>query len=193
MNATYGPAIDSLLTPPRLCDLGPGQPNEPRRKELSALTVATAFAGQQVVAQDFARCCLAGLWLLHDFLDESHQLSQEIETSTGSYWHGIMHRREPDYGNSKYWFRRVGQHPIFPQLLTEAQGLIEAAGANDREAQNLLHRSDWDPFPFIDWCAALARGTAQQTELAQQIAQAEWRLLFEFGYRRALGESIGPL
>ena len=45
-----------------------------------------------------AACCLCGLWLLHDFLDESHSLSQEITTDTGSYWHGIMHRREPDYG-----------------------------------------------------------------------------------------------
>ena len=70
--------------------------------------------------------CIAGLWLLWDYLDESHHVSQSLETPEGSYWHGIMHWREPDYGNSKYWFRRVGQHAIFPQLAVQARQLATA-------------------------------------------------------------------
>jgi arylamine N-acetyltransferase len=56
----------------------------------------------------------AGLWQMNGFLDRSHELSQSIEgkgrNRAGDYWHAIMHRREPDYSNAKYWFRRVGQH-----------------------------------------------------------------------------------
>ena len=64
-----------------------------------------AFRSFRLAILDMAQACLAGLWLYHDFLDESHSISQEIATSTGSFWHGIMHRREPDPSNAKYWFR----------------------------------------------------------------------------------------
>src|SRR5262245_21627515 len=49
---------------------------------------------------------LAGLWLYHDWLDESHRISQSLDTPTGSFWHAIMHRRERDFSNSKYWYAR---------------------------------------------------------------------------------------
>ncbi|MEM6561275.1 MAG: hypothetical protein AAF656_06725, partial [Planctomycetota bacterium] len=41
-----------------------------------------------------ASAALAGLWLWHDFLDESHTISQGIDNQTGAFWHMIMHRRE---------------------------------------------------------------------------------------------------
>lgn len=186
MSTTYGLPIDRLLTPARLCALGPGEPNQARRAELSALTLSTAFAGQKVRNADAARCYLSGLWLLHDFLDESHSISQEIETPSGSYWHGIMHRREPDYGNSKYWFRRVGNHPVFPELAQEARQLIQAAGATDAIANELDRINEWDPFRFVDWCEQIARGKAKQASIAMEIAMAEWRLLFDYCYRQAI-------
>ena len=70
-----------------------------------------------------ARCCISALYLRHNFLDESHEISQEIDTIDGSYWHGIMHRREPDYDNAKYWFRRVPSHPVFGPLCEKAREL----------------------------------------------------------------------
>ena len=36
----------------------------------------------------------AALWLYADDLDRSHRICQQIEDATGSFWHGIMHRRE---------------------------------------------------------------------------------------------------
>src|SRR5206468_10300168 len=109
--AAYGREIAALITD-RLPILGPGSPNESMRPQLAALTVEKAFSERKIADRNAARSCLSGLWLWHDFLDESHRISQEIDTVDGSYWHAIMHRREPDYGNAKYWFRRVPQHAI---------------------------------------------------------------------------------
>jgi hypothetical protein len=53
----------------------------------------------------------AAIWLYVDDLDRSHTVSQGIETEEGSFWHGIMHRREGDFSNAKYWFRRAGSLP----------------------------------------------------------------------------------
>src|SRR6516165_1333879 len=96
------PEIRPLLAEDRLNELGPGSPNlavKPLLQELERVLPAKAKD------QSFASTCLAGLWLFHDFLDESHAISQDIDTIEGSYWHAILHRREPDYVNSKYWFR----------------------------------------------------------------------------------------
>ena len=65
---------------------------------------------------------LSGLWLLAGDLDRSHSISQSIENREGSFLHGIMHRREGDFDNAKYWFRRVGSHPVFETLARSSDG-----------------------------------------------------------------------
>src|SRR5262245_30533650 len=92
--AAYGPAAADLLRPPRLAPLGPGSPNRAVYDALKALEPETLFAPRPVRDRDMAAACLAGLWLYHDFLDESHQISQDLAGPTGAYWHGLMHRRE---------------------------------------------------------------------------------------------------
>src|SRR5438105_2571808 len=118
--ANVAPVIAELIHSEFLPPLGPGVANEEVHAKLNSLHIETVFAAQPLQDHDMAKCCLAGLWLLHNYLDESHKISQEIETPSGSYWHGLMHRREPDFGNAKYWFRRVGRHPIFESLREQA-------------------------------------------------------------------------
>src|SRR5438067_13867992 len=149
----YAPAIRELLTD-RLPALGPGSPNAAVHEQLTALTIEKAFAGQKIADRDAARCCLSALWLWHDVLDESHKISQDIDTIDGSYWHGIMHRREPDYGNAKYWFRRVPAHPILERLAAAARE--QAAKAQlDEPARFLATQKSWDAFGFVDLCEAI--------------------------------------
>src|SRR5436309_2004860 len=154
--AKYTPAIERLIAD-RLPELGPGSPNLAVREQLAGLSLEQAFAGNKVVDRDAAQCCLSALWLWHDFLDESHKISQDIDAVDGSYWHGIMHRREPDFGNAKYWFRRLPAHPIFGPLAAAARE--QAAKAQlDEPAKFLATQKLWDAFGFVDLCEAIARG-----------------------------------
>ena len=184
----YGSAIADLLVGNRLPELGPGAPNESARPKIAALQVNRTLGGRRIVDHLAAKCCHSALWLWHDFLNESHSISQEIETIEGSYWHGIMHRREPDYGNAKYWFRRVPEHPIHEPLAAAALEL--ATGVKlDPAAAFLGTQSSWDAFHFVDLCEAIACGRSQAEQLAREIARVEWQLLFDHCFRKAVGAS----
>jgi hypothetical protein len=183
----YGPIFNELLQEEHLMPFGPGTPNLKVRSALDALTLETAFAPQKVVDPDMAQACLSAMWLYHDFLDESHQISQSISTVEGSYWHGIMHRREPDFSNSKYWFRRVGEHPIFGPLRQAAPALVSATGKHESTVF-LLSQPSWDPFAFIDLCEACAKRHSPAEMLCRQIQKCEWQLLFDYCYHHAIGQ-----
>jgi hypothetical protein len=59
----------------------------------------------------------AGLHLLNDNLDRAHELAQAHEgDKTCDYWHAIVHRREGDFDNAKYWLHRVGRHPVLSRV-----------------------------------------------------------------------------
>ncbi len=185
--AAFSPALAALLQEERLPPLGPGTPNTVVRARLAALTPEQTLVPHSVRDTDMASACLAGLWLYHDFLDESHKLSQDIDTPTGSYWHGLVHRREPDYDNARYWFRRVGVHPVFGPLREAAAELV-GSGELPSAAAFLRSKSAWDAFAFIGLCQAAA-GRVPLEMLCRQIQRREWELLFEWCYRRAIGAS----
>jgi hypothetical protein len=185
---TYAPLIADLVREERLQSLGPGQANLTVKKLLDALSIKTAFAPHRVTDADMASACLAAIWLYHDFLDQSHEISQSIETPSGSYWHGLMHRRERDYGNAKYWFRHFGNHPIFEPLCMAASELA-AAETLPESAEFLKRQSAWDPFAFIDLCQTFAENGSASHLLCRRIQQREWKLLFDYCYRKAIGSA----
>lgn len=140
-----------------------------------------------------SRCDLtaveAGLFLMHDCLDESHTCSQSIEGEgvhrNGDYWHAIMHRREPDFGNSKYWFRRVGQHPIFKLLTKMADRMITRSESVELQS---LTANGWNPMLFVDYCERYAEHEASPTSLLLRKIQGwEMTLLLKQSIIDAVG------
>ena len=129
-----------------------------------------------------ALACRAGLYLYHNFLDEAHTLSQDLDTVEGSYWHALMHRREPDFSNAKYWFRRVGTHAIFEPLQSYA---AECSREAPTSAAFLTRQARWDPNAFVDLCEGALEGRSPCLELCEGIQLVEWQLLFAFCYRHA--------
>lgn len=182
MNDPLGSLLDPL--PP----LRPGAGDTRLRRQLHGLTVEAVCGGRAPVDAAAARACLAGLWLGHGFLDESHRISQEIDTPEGSWWHGIMHRCEGDFANAAYWFRRIGDHPLLHELaadLHRQEGTLPGASA----LPSLTTGGRFDPFRFTDLCAAVVGGRSPHEALVAAVARREWRLLFDHCRRLATGAS----
>jgi hypothetical protein len=150
-------------------------PSKAMRAALSSLTVDQVGTGR-ITDRDMAACCLAGAWMVHDFFEESHGISQDIHTAEGSYFHAILHRREPDADNAAYWFRRVRSHPIFQPLARDAAKL--AAASDVTGAAWLTAAGPWDPMRFIVLCEKARTGRDDRlTALCRTIAMREFWLL----------------
>ncbi|QGJ69254.1 Hypothetical protein PBC10988_9240 [Planctomycetales bacterium 10988] len=185
--ANYGSQFAKLFESPRIASLGPGTPNSSKEPLLEELTPSMAFENLSIKHPNMAQCCISGAWLYFDFLDESHTISQDIHNQTGSFWHGIMHRREPDYSNAKYWFRRVGRHPVFGTLCQEYQELYEEHPVDHSVALRLNDQNDWDPFAFVDLVQDAATSSNQElTDLCLAVQQREWELLFDYCYQQTI-------
>jgi len=151
----YPAVLERLLTPSRFAALGPGTPTTEVRATLADLEVP--LPGR------------AGLYLYFNFLDESHEISQELHTPEGSMWHAIMHRREPDAANSKYWWRKVGTHRVLEQL---------------REQSPALGSAFTTPDAFVDFCEHVRDTGTPDEDLAKRVQLLEWQLLFDFCWRK---------
>ena len=114
----------------------------------------------------------AGLYQWYDALEVSHGYSQDAQhcgrNRSADYWHGIMHRREPDYSNSIYWYRHVGDHPVFFDLLQHSQNI----------SANMSHAAVWDPILFVDFCRRCQQGV-EETQIAERIQAVEMVLLMQ--------------
>jgi hypothetical protein len=166
-----------LLAPPR-----PGRDRDWLREHIKAFSPKDfGLSATSDVDETAAR---VGLFQWHDFLDESHTLSQSIEgqgdNRLGDYWHAIMHRREPDYSNAKYWFRQIGRQQIYRSLQKEADNTLARLTGPEvtRWRDRLQPGSNWDPFAFVDLCEECAADeSADLAHAARRIQYVEMSLL----------------
>ncbi|HVL40231.1 MAG TPA: hypothetical protein VM328_12650 [Fimbriimonadaceae bacterium] len=121
--------------------------------EAEALEAAEEVLRQPMISGNPA--LQAGVWLYVDELERSHALSQGIDDPTGSFWHAIMHRREGDFSNAKYWLRQAGSHPVWASL------------------------PGYEPYGFVD---EVARRHRENPAELVEMQRAEWVHLMRFGH-----------
>ncbi|TWT51260.1 hypothetical protein Pla22_40370 [Rubripirellula amarantea] len=146
-----GDPIFSLIEAAPMPSLGEGPDVPAIAQQVRAIQSNELSAPEQT-----AELVRSAMWLLAGDLDRSHDISQSIETADGSLLHGIMHRREGDFSNAKYWFRRVGDHEVL-------QSLSQNEGGYD------------DPFEFVNDCqSALRKNDEQLISRCEQVQWTEW-------------------
>ena len=184
----YSSKVHAILNPleagGRRMPLAPAGPVHSEGLDLLRQTPRESlFGGDAPASRDFAECVRSALFLYFSALDESHTISQDIDSTTGSFLHGIMHRQEPDYSNAKYWFRRVGAHELYPTLREDA---LRLNLKTDALRETIQSKPQWDPMWFVDECARGAgAGGALERDL-EELQRLEWSLVFDYSYRRAL-------
>ena len=150
------PPVEAVLARLRAFrDPSPLVPSAPRDAALDDL----------IAALDAPPPVRSALHLWNDSLSRCHALAQDIPDSTGSYLHGLMHRREPDYENARYWFRRAGSHPVEAIMRTVP-----------------IMASAWDPFRMVDLCEKAAGDPVLEKAL-REVQAREIDLLAAFCLR----------
>jgi len=175
-SSVYGSQVAAILAldqnGQRLMPLVSGQCSSEEARALLAKHKASGlFPGAR--APEAAR---GGLFLYFSCGEDCHQIVQNVETPDGSFWHGIVHRQEPDAGNAAYWFRQTGSHAVFSRLARVAEKI-----ATQHPKAGFHSGPKWDPFAFIDFCEqARLKPGSEAERLALEIQRAEWQILFDY-------------
>ena len=127
--------------------------------------------------QKYGQLCYAGLLMAQDYIWEAHEIVQGYPEVEASWWHAFMHRMEGDYGNSAYWYRRVGEPGNYASLLTAVQNLEFST-----EASTVLDWDSWDSFKFND---LIASSSGDFRDELHDIHRLECLLLIKICYIKA--------
>ncbi len=170
------------------------------KRHLDRATPESLGSGS-VNASENGHRLLAALHLFNDDLDSSHAICQAFgrECVPASYWHGVVHRREPDFRNALGWFRRAERWEGLLQIRDSVQDMLQRVlvmpeyGASRDTAFSLKRHLDavgvWDPEYFIDMCTALTEQeekSEMEERLLREIQEAEMVAALDWTFRSAV-------
>ena len=171
--------LKKLMDAPGLAELGSDVRKGVQDEGALRDTVTELLKGAGC-SQEQQNLITALILLWHDHLDAAHTISQGGGSSDGSFVHAIMHRREPDYSNSKYWWRKVGSHHAFSEISSRASDLLDASD-NDDLADEIMPDGDWDPNAFVDACERVEEHDSDdpEVELLRKLQRIEIQVMLE--------------
>jgi len=141
----------------------------------------------------------AALHLWNDDLEAAHELVQELHSATGSALHGIVHRREGDYDNARYWFVRAGDHPAYHSLQSRAVVLLAnepmPAGVIGQALSAMRGQGSWNPSLLTNTIEIHESRTNRDNEavrlLLERLQQLELEAMLRYiGSRIDAGDDI---
>jgi hypothetical protein len=136
---------------------------------------AAVTGGLPIGNPNMFRLVRGGLLYAMDDLDGCHQFFQDDTSDLGGYWHGMMHRREGDFDNARYWFRRAGMQPFFDNLHSQAAQFSADAAK----------QPSWDPYLFTGQCEQAKFGAEDETGELPQLQRLEFDVVFDYTWRQS--------
>lgn len=180
--AIYSDFIDRLLLNPDL--LKKLTPTEPVSWDLpSKISNASdeILAGGKEIADVKIFALIRGALLnAADALDAAHRIFQDDPGDLGSYWHGVMHRREGDFDNARYWFRRAGRLPIFDRM----------HGVSAQVSATMARQPTWDAYLLTGMCEQAKFGDHDAVSECVALQRVEFEELLAYCWRMGVRKAV---
>ena len=116
-----------------------------------------------------------GLFSAIDALDDAHAIFQDAKGDLGAYWHAMLHRREGDFENARYWYRRAGVLPCFAALHRAASEF----------SADMARQANWDPYLLTGECEQARHGAEESVAQLVRLQRVEFDGLFDYCWRQS--------
>ena len=144
---------------------------------------APTKAKEAVAASGLEPLVQGALYLYLDCFEDAHNVANEHEgTWAGNWLHAILHRREPDAANAKYWYARVkapeGAYRAIGWAAMEVLGQKPPQGL-EKLAEKIRKSTTWEPEAFVEACDKFRKEepTSPAYRVLVLLQEIEWKNL----------------